>query len=93
MGKMERNARPRGRTKSRGEHCTGKNQDLLEEYFPLPRIRVLASESGGLSPSLQMDQSLLTPFQKAVFAVGSAVTESFSVHTCPALKEPRVDLL
>ena len=50
MGKMERKASPRSRTKSHGEHWTGKNQDLLKEYFPRPRIRVLACVSSGLSP-------------------------------------------
>ena len=56
MGKMERKACPRSRTHSHGEHWTGKSQDLLKEYFPLPRIRVLASMSSGLSPLLPMDQ-------------------------------------
>ena len=40
MGKMERKTCPRSRTHSHGEHWTGKNQDLLKEYFPLPRIRL-----------------------------------------------------
>ena len=35
MEKMEKKACPRSRTKSHGEHWTGKNQDLLKEYFPL----------------------------------------------------------